>query len=158
MSGYKIIIDTREQTPLSFPKKELCLGSVVKKLATGDYSIEGLEKIVSIERKKYVSELAQNLSDARFHREMDRMTQFKYKMILCEFDWEDILGFPYNAKLPKSVVRRIRMKGKFLINTLVGFQTKYNIHIQLAGNTKSATQYVEHYLKYVWVSENPKTE
>ena len=44
----KIIIDTREQTPWSFPD-----GVLIERgtLATGDYTLAGLENIVAVERK-----------------------------------------------------------------------------------------------------------
>ena len=39
----KIVIDTREQTPLKFRTSKNVEGTVVKALNTGDYSIEGME-------------------------------------------------------------------------------------------------------------------
>jgi ERCC4-type nuclease len=42
-----IVIDTREQTPLSFARLQTVRGT----LNTGDYSVAGLEKLFSVERK-----------------------------------------------------------------------------------------------------------
>jgi len=44
----KILVDTREQTPWSFPKTEQVERAG---LTTGDYSLAGLEGLVAIERK-----------------------------------------------------------------------------------------------------------
>ena len=44
----KIIVDTREQQPWDFEFHE----TAKAKLDTGDYSVEGLENILCIERKK----------------------------------------------------------------------------------------------------------
>ena len=57
----KIIVDTREQQPWSFDFNEIA----VAKLDTGDYSVAGLEEILCIERKKSVSEIANNIVDKR---------------------------------------------------------------------------------------------
>ena len=49
MTNMAIVIDTREQTPWSFPSG---LPSVRGTLATGDYSIQGLEHLARIFHKK----------------------------------------------------------------------------------------------------------
>jgi len=46
MTNLKIIVDTREQNPLSFT-----LPTERGTLETGDYSLKGLERFISIERK-----------------------------------------------------------------------------------------------------------
>ena len=60
--AYKVIKDTREQDGYTFEsftgRYTSCKGMVVKKLDTGDYSLEGLEDKLCIERKGRVSELA----------------------------------------------------------------------------------------------------
>ena len=127
---------------------------VNKKLDTGDYSIEGLENVVCVERKKSVSEIAQNLTQPRFAKELERMDSYKYKFIICEFDWADVINFPYGSGLPKSIVRKIRVKGKFLINGLMGLGMKYGVHIHYAGNTKLANNYCISMFKYIWALEN----
>ena len=57
MDQLKIIIDTREQKPWEFPGHT----TAVQKLDTGDYSVEGLEDILCIERKQNTSEFAKNI-------------------------------------------------------------------------------------------------
>jgi len=54
LSDFTIIVDTREQTPWTFDNYVVAS----QKLDTGDYSIQGLEHIFTIERKKSVSEIA----------------------------------------------------------------------------------------------------
>ena len=91
-----IIRDTREQNGYTFgflPQDQVKVGT----LPTGDYSIEGLEDQVTIERK--------SLADAfgtiggqrkRFQRELERMTSFKYAAVVIEADWPTI----YQSPLP----------------------------------------------------------
>ena len=54
---FTIIIDTREQQPWSF--EDYVVAN--KKLDTGDYSIEGLQDVFAIERKKSINEIANNI-------------------------------------------------------------------------------------------------
>jgi DNA excision repair protein ERCC-4 len=42
-----IVVDTREQDPLSFQRLQTVSGT----LSTGDYSVAGLENLFSVERK-----------------------------------------------------------------------------------------------------------
>lgn len=48
LNDFTIIIDTREQQPWEFEH----YSTASRKLDTGDYSIEGLENLFTIERKK----------------------------------------------------------------------------------------------------------
>ena len=54
--AYKVIKDTREQDGYTFEsftgRYTSCKGMVVKKLDTGDYSLEGLEDRLCIEKRK----------------------------------------------------------------------------------------------------------
>ena len=62
---FTIIKDTREKQGYTFqPSKtqyHVCKGMVSRKLDTGDYSLEGLEDKICIERKASVVELANNV-------------------------------------------------------------------------------------------------
>ena len=58
---YTVIRDTREQEGYYFSEYGLCEGMIDQKLDTGDYSIQGMEDKVCIERKGCVEELAINL-------------------------------------------------------------------------------------------------
>lgn len=140
--------------PFSFPIKDLCQGSIVKKLDTGDYSMEGYEDILCIERKRTVSEIAQNITQDRFKNELCRMSDYKYKFIIYEFDWLDVLNFPYNSNLPKSLIKRIRTRGKFLQSALLGINAIYNVHTHYAGSTAKANDYCNLLMSFVWKREN----
>jgi ERCC4-type nuclease len=100
-----LIRDTWEQNGYTFgflPQDQVKVGT----LPTGDYSIEGLEDQVTIERK--------SLADAfgtigglrkRFQRELKRMTSFKYAAVVIEADCPTIYQSspPYFELSPKSV-------------------------------------------------------
>ena len=91
MNKFLVIKDTRERDGWYFKESNYCQGMVDKKLDTGDYSVEGLEDVLCIERKGSVSELANNIVDKRFDRELERMRDFKYKFLILEFSINDIM-------------------------------------------------------------------
>ena len=80
-NNFTIIVDTREQQPWIFDN----YAKAHKKLDTGDYSVEGLEHLLTIERKKSSSEFATNIVESRFKDVVMRLSQFKYSFLLLEF-------------------------------------------------------------------------
>ena len=132
MEKFTIILDSREQKGWTFRASEHCAGSKIQKLDTGDVSIEGMEEIVSIERKLSVSEIAQNLNQKRFFKELERLRTIKHAYIICEFSISDILTYP--ASLPYKVRRKIKMRGPYVLKRLVQLQMEYpEIKLIFAG-------------------------
>lgn len=74
----RIIVDSRDQTPLRFSFPTTTGG-----LQTGDYTLEGLEEDIAIERKT-VADLAGSLSSGRerFSREIHRLRGFRFARLL----------------------------------------------------------------------------
>jgi hypothetical protein len=134
--SFNIIIDTREQKPWAFA----ACNTVRKKLDTGDYSIEGLENMLCIERKNSVSEIANNMSEARFKDELDRMSNYLYKFILLEFSLQDVLNYPKGSNVPPRMWSKIRIKPLYILKYLTELQTKYNIHVVFCGNPAAAEE------------------
>ena len=129
-----LIIDTREQKPLNITSGKIFEEIVRGKLDTGDYSIDGFEQYLCIERKGCVAEFAQNVFQKWFYNELLRMTTYKYPFLLLEFTLEDMLRFPYQSGLSKSVVRRIKYNGKLLLKKMIEIQMSYpTIHIIFCG-------------------------
>ena len=134
---FTVIRDTREKNGWYFKETEYCQGMLEQKLDTGDYSIEGLEDILCIERKGCVSELANNIVDKRFERELERMEEFKYKFLILEFSLDDILSFPVGSDIPKKTWNKIRISGRFILKRLSEIQVKHGIHVIPCGNNLS---------------------
>lgn len=81
------IQDTREQCPWDLSPLRTEIGS----LATGDYSIKGLEEIIALERKSLVDLLAcLGVERERFQREMQRMLAYPTRAVICECTWRDL--------------------------------------------------------------------
>lgn len=125
----KIIVDTREQKPHKFHKSKNCLGMEQKKLDFGDYTIEGLENFIIIERKQSIDELCGNIGKnrKRFEKELERMQVCRYRFIVVE----DYLS---------SIYRRTfsRMKPNAVFETIWAWELKYDVRFIFAGTRKMA--------------------
>ena len=138
----KVIQDTREKQPWKFSKnKEWCGGTVVKKLDEGDYSIEGMEDRIIIERKRSTSELVHNFTEKRFWRELERLNLVEYPFLIAEFSLVDLHQFPVNSGIPSYLWPRIRLGAGFAIKKFNEMVEDYKISVIFAGNngkTKAA--------------------
>ena len=116
MSKFVVIQDTREKNGWNFDIYDSCVGTLSKGLKTGDYTIEGREDFLIIERKATTAELALNLGKKRvqFEAELERMMSFQYPYIVCEFSESRLMQFPRGSSIPKRRWRYLRMNGKFL--------------------------------------------
>lgn len=152
-----IIKDTREQDGWDFQAEEKRSGKcqivscVDKKLDTGDYSIEGLENLFTIERKNGFSELFGNLgskvSRERFEREMERMSEIPHSYILVETVLSKdtlTLGIPQSSS---------RMPSSSILEYLIRYNMKYNVQFMFVGDCgkKVARRIVEEVARtYLW--------
>lgn len=120
----KIIVDTREQLPYTFEDLDAAVIVARGTLSAGDYSVEGFEKELAIERK--------SLGDAygtfgagreRFVRELERMREFRYPAILIE---SSLVGLKYPPKFVS------RVTPETIINSLISWSIDFRIPIWLA--------------------------
>lgn len=136
-SSFTVLVDTREKQPWDLASSRV-LGREFVKLDTGDYTVEGLEDKLCIDRKASVSELAQNVTTKRFINELKRIKDYPHAFLLLEFTAEETFDFPYSSDLPPKVKAKIRMNGNFLMRCLSRMQIKYGFNIIFAGNRNNA--------------------
>lgn len=144
-NNFTIVVDTREQQPWTFPHYTVAN----RKLDAGDYSIEGLENVLSIERKKSVNEIATNIIEPRFKDAIQRLSQHKYAFLLLEFDIDKILNYPIGSSLPKRLWNRTKISPAFLMKHVLDWQLIYNIKVMFCGSAADAQQVAEYILKKV---------
>ena len=97
------IIDTREQTPWELPE------GVSRKLDIGDYSVDGFEAIMAIERKSF-DDLYKCLGTdlARFTKQMKALGKLQYKALLIESTANAIMyGHPISGIKGKVAMIRL---------------------------------------------------
>jgi hypothetical protein len=139
---YVILRDTREKNGWGFESFDRCLAIRDWGLATGDYTVRGLEKQLTIERKASTGELALNIGKERkrFEAEMERMSQFRWAYIICEFSIDDLMSFPKNSGIPKKRWGEIRMNGKYMWKKISEFQEKYNVTTLFCTNKQGSEE------------------
>lgn len=130
---YQVIRDSREQNGWDFTAGSSCEGTIVEGLKTGDYSIKGYEHILTIERKGSISELAHNLVQERFDRELERMEFFKYSFLILEFNMEDLIAYPKGSSVPPWKRNNIKLNPFFLLKRLLEIEIKFKVKVIFAG-------------------------
>jgi hypothetical protein len=113
---FMVLRDNAEKTGWHFADAFDCAGMEITSLNTGDYTIVGLENKLSIERKASVAEIATNINEPRFEKELTRLDDFEYPFVICEFNFKDIINFP--AGLPPRIKDKITMSPKFIMKKI----------------------------------------
>ena len=98
-----VLVDTREQFPLSFAHFSNWIAETKKqKLDAGDYSVQGMEHLLMLERKSLadlITTLMQNRK--RFFKSCERLSMYRWRALLVEASYEDIKS-PYDEGYTKA--------------------------------------------------------
>ena len=148
----KIIIDSREKTPFKFSDK---VTTEVRKLDTGDYSLEGYETRLCIERKS-IPDLISSLSQSRFVNELERMASFETAMIVVEGSLQETLVKKgcfkkrlYNPAIKKYIYTELGPSRNVIEGKILSILTQRNIQVVFVDTAKPS-QFVEHLCVYLW--------
>lgn len=128
----RLVIDTREKEQYSFR-----VASIRKKLDAGDYSIEGLETRIAVERKT-VDDFVGTVIRARgrFYRELQRLERYARACVVVEADLEDVLLGRYRgAAHPHSI-----------LGSALAISVDFGIPVFFCSNRQIACHFVEGYL------------
>lgn len=123
-----IKIDSREQRPYEFKNTE------VGTLQTGDYSIQGLENYIAIERKE-LNDLIGCLTTGRerFKRELYRGRALEYFALVVEASLSDIVSGKYRSK----------MNPEAAMQSLIAFSIRYRLPVWFAENRELSQHVTE---------------
>jgi DNA excision repair protein ERCC-4 len=103
MGPVRVVIDTREQLPYSFSDRVVAVRSA---LPAGDYSVEGLEHLLAVERKSlddFVSSVIRERP--RFRRELEKLRAYRVAAVVVEAGLADIFAHRYHSGVhPNAVV------------------------------------------------------
>lgn len=94
-----VLIDTRERSPFNFSRfPNWIAGESRQKLDAGDYSILGMENVLSLERKS-LSDLITTLIQqrSRFFKMCEKLAQYRWRALIVEASYEDIKS-PYDEE------------------------------------------------------------
>jgi ERCC4-type nuclease len=131
----RIVVDTREQKPYDFENSLRCA------LPAGDYSLEGLEHCIAIERKS-MDDLVHTLlaGKCRFRVELEKLQAYDYACIVVEGSLTDVLAGSYRSQVrPES-----------LLGMICAVQLEYQpVHVVFCGDRPHAVAYVSELLKLI---------
>ena len=134
-----VAIDTREQKPYRFARSE------VRTLASGDYSIVGLEDRVAVERKtKQDAYSSLGQGRARFERELQRLSRFDYAAVVIETSLPDFLRAPAFSRMnPRAAAR-----------SMIAWSVKYRVCVFFAGDRRHGNALTQQLLEKFWKYRN----
>lgn len=153
---FTIIVDTREQAPYHFcgipddrSGQTIVVPITNKALPSGDYSIEGMESRVAIERKSHADFLGSiGAGRERFQREMERLKDYEFAAVVIEADWNQLINLPpSSSQIPAKVVTR----------TIQSWSIRYGVHFFTCMNRRHAELMTFRLLERFWKIQQETT-
>lgn len=129
-----IIIDSREQEPYSFRFPVLR-----KKLDAGDYSVEGFEKCVAVERKSltdFVHTIVRGRK--RFYKELVKLRLYDSACVVVEGSLRSILEGKYHSDVHPNA----------LIGSIMSIMQDFTVPVYFCHDRPTACRFTEEYLAY----------
>jgi ERCC4-type nuclease len=151
-----VLVDTREQNPFSFRQHDNWIaGERVTTLETGDYSIDGMQHLVSLERKS-LNDLVGTLmhNRERFFRQMERMQAYPYRALLVEATYEDVKS-PYSFPVEGGVAAH----PNGVSGSLDALEIKFNVPVIYTSRLRflaeeKAASWLSKVFTYWWLESN----
>lgn len=139
---FRIVIDTREQNGYSFSTP-----AVRRKLDAGDYSIEGHEARVAVERKS-LQDFVQTVirSRARFHAELRKLAGYEFACVVVEGSLRDVLEGKYASGAHPNAV----------FGAAVSICVDWGVPVYFCNDRPTARRFVEGYLERCWWAINDR--
>lgn len=150
-----VLVDTREQQPFA-----LCTshpnwigGERRAALKTGDYTVEGMESLLALERKNLADLVACIVTyRRRFLASCERLAKFRWKAILIEATFEDIKSGWSEFDIPSEV------HPNAVCGTLDAIEAKHGIPIIYASTdralaTERAASWLSKHFTYWWLEQ-----
>jgi len=87
-----VLVDTREKYPFDFSRFPNWIADSKKQaLKAGDYSVEGMESLLILERKTLTDLITTVIQErTRFFKQCEKMSKYRWKALLIEASYEDI--------------------------------------------------------------------
>lgn len=120
-----LVADTREQQPWMLRPHRVVRAA----LPAGDYSLQGMEARVAIERKSLADYVAScTWGRPRFERELERLAKYERAVIVVEASLLDILEWRYETNA----------RPQALLATVASFSARYRVETLFAGSRAAA--------------------
>jgi len=148
-----VLIYTRVKLPYDFGRfPNWIAGEKRQKLKAGDYSVEGMEKLIALERKT-LSDLITTLMQERprFFSLCEKLVKYKWRALLVEASYEDIKS-PYDEDYTLAHPNAVS-------GTLDALEAKFGIPVIYASQYKplaeeKAASWLSKHYTYWYLEEN----
>lgn len=130
-----VVIDTREQEPYSFDPR--LVAAMRGALPAGDYSVEGLEDRVAVERKTlddFVSTVIH--SRGRFREELRKLGGYRAACVVVEAGLLDVMQKRYRGEAHPNAV----------LGNALSIILDYGVPVFFCTNRQAACHFVQAYL------------
>lgn len=130
-----VVIDTREQEPYSFDSR--LAAAVRRALPAGDYSVEGLEERVAVERKTlddFVSTVIHSRS--RFREELRKLGGYRAACVVVEAGLLDVLQQRYRGEAHPNAV----------LGSALSIILDFGVPVFFCGNRQAGCHFTQAYL------------
>lgn len=156
MCPFVVIADSREQSPFAFDslrtdaaqgRQPLTVPILRRGIPSGDYSIDGHEDAIAIERKSLPDLfLSVGRGRRRFKREIERLASMRFAAVICEADWHTVLSEPP----PRS-----QLSPKIIFRTIIAWQIQFpSVHWWMCPGRRFAELTTFRLLERFWKTLN----
>ena len=151
------LVDTREQTPFPLAANHpIWFGGEQRvTLEAGDYSVEGMERLLALERKSMADAIQSTMAGrARFIRACERLAGYRWKAILIEATYEDLKSsYLLDGEIP------LEAHPNAVCGTLDAIEAKFGIPVIYASQvrelaTEKAASWLSKHFTYWWLEQN----
>ena len=150
-----VLVDTREKHPFDFSRFPNWIAESKKRaLKSGDYSVEGMESLLILERKTLTDLITTVIQErVRFFAQCKKMSKYRWKALLIEASYEDVKT-PYDEDEYNTRAHPNAVSG-----TLDALEARYGIPViytscyrQLAD--EKAASWLSKHFTYWYLEEN----
>jgi ERCC4-type nuclease len=151
-----VLVDSREQAPLPifFNHPNWIASERRTALRTGDYSVEGMENLLALERKSLADLVHCTVtSRERFIANCVRLAEFRWKAILVEASYEDLKRGWDTDEIQSDV------HPNSVCGLLDAIEAKFGIPVLLTSRhrelaTERAASWLSKHFTYWWLEQN----
>ncbi|OQC55406.1 MAG: hypothetical protein BWX55_00112 [Deltaproteobacteria bacterium ADurb.Bin022] len=150
-----VLIDTREKYPFDFSKFPNWIAAQKNQaLKAGDYSIEGMENLLVLERKTLTDLITTLIQQRdRFFKQCEKMTKYRWKALLIEASYEDIKS-PYDQEEYSTLAHPNAVSGTLdALEARFGMPVIYTSRYRPLAEEKAASWLSKHFT-YWYLEEN----
>jgi len=149
-----VLIDTREKSPFDFSRFPNWIAEEKRhKLDAGDYSLKGMEKLLSLERKSLSDLITTVIQERpRFFKMCEKLSQYRWRALLIEASYEDIKT-PYGEEY-ETVAHPNAVSG-----TLDALEARFGIPVIYTSTNRrlaeeKAASWLSKHFTYWYLEEN----